>query len=89
VSDFEIQGREGGSRMVTGRLNKLLNNLFGCAHRRTTFPISPRRTINNTRQNRAYVACLDCGGEFAYDWQEMRICEPLAPVTVENKPLRI
>jgi hypothetical protein len=32
---------------------------------------------------------LDCGGEFAYDWQEMRICEPLAPVTVENKPLRI
>jgi hypothetical protein len=23
-----------------------------------------------------YVVCLDCGKEFAYDWQEMRVVDP-------------
>jgi hypothetical protein len=25
-----------------------------------------------------YVVCLDCGKEFDYDWQEMRIGEPVS-----------
>ena len=32
----------------------------------------------------AYVACLDCGKEFAYNWQEMRIEEPRAAMTVPS-----
>jgi hypothetical protein len=23
-----------------------------------------------------YVVCLDCGKEFAYDWEEMRVVKP-------------
>jgi len=25
-----------------------------------------------------YVVCLDCGKEFDYDWQEMRIGQPVS-----------
>jgi hypothetical protein len=28
-----------------------------------------------------YVVCLDCGKEFAYDWQEMRIVEEPSTAT--------
>jgi hypothetical protein len=31
-----------------------------------------------TARSGAYVSCLDCGKEFAYNWNEMR---------VENKPV--
>jgi len=50
--------------------------LLGCSHRRTTFPQTRRgRGIQNSNAAHAgtYVACLDCGKEFAYDWGEMRI----------------
>jgi hypothetical protein len=59
-------------------LNLLLNALFGCSHRRTTFPLTPARKIgkNNVR-NGTYVVCLDCGKEFDYNWQEMRIGQPV------------
>jgi DNA-directed RNA polymerase subunit N (RpoN/RPB10) len=23
-----------------------------------------------------YVVCLDCGKEFAYDWQQMKVVQP-------------
>jgi hypothetical protein len=59
----------------------LLNALFGCSHRRTTFPISPTGEFAlfkpHTRGS-TYVVCLDCGQEFAYDWQRMHIGEPVA-----------
>ena len=29
-----------------------------------------------------YVACLDCGKEFDYDWKQMRIGRPTEPVSV-------
>jgi hypothetical protein len=60
--------------------NKVLDALLGCAHRRTTFPLTPARKAgktNNTR-NGTYVVCLDCGREFDYNWQEMRIGEPVS-----------
>ena len=55
---------------------KLLEMLFGCAHKRYSFPItrrpgprrSPAAAVTGT-----YVVCLDCGKEFAYDWQEMKV----------------
>jgi hypothetical protein len=33
---------------------------------------APAATRSNT-----YVVCLDCGKEFAYDWQLMKIGEPV------------
>jgi hypothetical protein len=45
----------------------LLHSLLGCSHNHTTFPITP-----NPR-GRTYVACLDCGQEFDYDWKTMQM----------------
>ena len=42
-------------------------NPFACRHARVSFPQTPKGSC------RAYVACLDCGREFAYDWQAMRM----------------
>jgi len=59
-------------------MNSLLNALFGCSHRRTTFPITPARRVGKSNvRNATYVVCLDCGKEFDYDWQEMRIGQPV------------
>jgi hypothetical protein len=58
---------------------KLVDALFGCWHSHYSFPITVRP---GTRRNKAaaltgtYVVCLDCGKEFAYDWQQMKVVEP-------------
>lgn len=41
--------------------------LFGCAHKRTTFPLTPKGKPT-------YIVCLDCACEMPYDWESMRIC---------------
>lgn len=46
-----------------------LDLLFGCWHRRLSFPQS-RRGAGASRY--ASCHCLDCGRGFVYDWQEMR-----------------
>lgn len=48
-----------------------VNFLFGCTHKRTTFPISTQ--ASRRKPAATYVACLDCGKELAYSWEEMRI----------------
>jgi hypothetical protein len=48
-------------------INFLSSWLFECSHRKTTFPLT------RVRNTGAYVACLECGKEFPYNWQEMRI----------------
>jgi len=54
----------------------LFDAFFGCGHSNYTFPITVRP---GSRRNSAatltgtYVACLDCGKEFPYDWQEMMV----------------
>jgi hypothetical protein len=58
-------------------LSSVLDSLFGCSHRRTTFPITPK---GPTARLGAYVTCLDCGKEFAYNWNEMRREEEFAEV---------
>ena len=67
-------------------LNSVLESLFGCSHRTTTFPLTPTRNMaarsaaaTGSRQG-AYVVCLDCGREFGYDWHAMRIGDPIAEV---------
>lgn len=61
-------------------LGSLLNTFFGCSHNRTTFPITPgRKTATATLQRHGtYVVCLDCGQEFRYNWDEMRVGEPVS-----------
>jgi hypothetical protein len=53
----------------------ILNSVLGCSHRRTTFPLTPSRSAGSPGAIRTgtYVVCLDCGKEFAYDWDEMRV----------------
>jgi len=62
-------------------LESLINSLFSCSHARTTFPLTPGRKNNapSATRNGTYVVCLDCGREFAYDWDEMRIGRQVAP----------
>jgi len=58
-------------------LQSLLNTLFGCTHQRTTFPMTPARRNGyqapGATRNGTYIVCLDCGKEFAYDWNQMRV----------------
>jgi hypothetical protein len=67
-------------------LQSLMNSLFGCSHRRTTFPLTPQKKngglqalqVPNAARLGTYVTCLDCGKELAYDWTEMRVGKPVA-----------
>ncbi|HSZ63690.1 MAG TPA: hypothetical protein VK828_17960 [Terriglobales bacterium] len=55
---------------------KLMDAMFGCRHSRYSFPITVRagsRRVSSGQRTGTYVACLDCGREFRYDWQEMKI----------------
>ncbi len=56
----------------------LLNMLFGCPHKRTTFPITIKVGAGPAAGRKAgtHVVCLDCGKEFAYDWQRMKVVVP-------------
>lgn len=54
----------------------LLDILFGCWHRHLSFPMSAKRGQNRpkaARETGIYVVCLDCGKEFSYDWEQMRV----------------
>src|SRR5437867_8365687 len=56
--------------------NVVLNLLFGCRHKRITRPMTPvsRKGVPETG---TYVVCLDCGKQFAYDLNVMRVGKPL------------
>ena len=59
-------------------LSKLMDAMFGCRHARYSFPITVRagsRRASTAQRTGTYVACLDCGKEFPYNWQEMKIME--------------
>jgi hypothetical protein len=49
---------------------RFVDTLFGCAHRHCTFPRTAKKPGAGLT---TYVVCLDCGKEFPYDWQEMRV----------------
>ncbi len=55
---------------------KLIDALFGCWHSHYSFPRTIRGTVRRPQAaalTGTYVVCLDCGREFAYDWQEMKV----------------
>lgn len=59
-------------------MSKLLDALFGCPHKHCTFPITakPGRQSSASMIASTYIVCLDCGKEFSYDWQQMKIVRP-------------
>jgi hypothetical protein len=61
-------------------IDSIANLLFRCNHRRLTRPITPVRKAGEP-QGGTYVLCLDCGKQFPYDLQEMRVGKalPAAP----------
>ena len=52
-------------------------SLFGCAHSRCTFPMTSTKLVYSHPDREAsaktYVVCLECGKEFTYDWDEMKV----------------
>jgi hypothetical protein len=57
-------------------VSAILQSLFGCSHRRLTRPITPIRK-QGVPSGETSVVCLDCGRQFAYDWNHMRIGKPI------------
>jgi len=56
----------------------LVDKLFGCSHKNTSFPRSNKsgqRRSSAATLTGTYVVCLDCGKEFPYDWQEMKVLD--------------
>ena len=57
-------------------MSSFVDFLFGCWHSNYSFPITAKpaeRRSKATRATGTYVVCLDCGKEFAYDWQQMKV----------------
>ena len=55
---------------------KLIDVFFGCRHSRYSFPVTIRGAARRPQAaslTGTYVACLDCGRELPYDWQDMKV----------------
>jgi DNA-directed RNA polymerase subunit RPC12/RpoP len=53
-------------------IGSIFEKLLVCSHRRLTRPITPLSKPGQPA-GETYVVCLDCGRQFAYDWDRMRI----------------
>ncbi|MGB8889219.1 MAG: hypothetical protein WCC87_21000 [Candidatus Korobacteraceae bacterium] len=56
----------------------MFDKLFGCSHKRCSFPITVRGRLRRSAAasvTGTYVVCLDCGQEFPYDWNAMKLVE--------------
>jgi hypothetical protein len=58
---------DGVTKAMKSRLEGLGKMLWGCSHKRTSFPI----TISTQEGRMTYVVCTQCGRRFAYDWATM------------------
>jgi hypothetical protein len=49
--------------------------LFRCSHRNTSRPFTSRQkaVTGGSGPSGTYIVCLDCGKEFPYSWEEMRV----------------
>ena len=62
-------------------MSKLVSAFFGCLHSNYSFPVTLRGAARRSQAaalTGTYVVCLDCGKEFPYDWQEMKVIESSA-----------
>ncbi len=53
-------------------IDTVLNLLFRCSHRRLTRPVAAV-TKAGQPHSQSYIVCLDCGKQFEYDLNEMKI----------------
>ena len=70
-----------------------LDVLFGCNHQKLSFPITVRGARRRTQAaslTGTYVVCLECGHEFPYDWNEMKVVReaPAAAIRKASVPRR-
>ena len=56
----------GGGNENGAWLQRILNRVFRCSHRRQTRPMTPKG------EDQAYAVCLDCGARIAYDLSAIR-----------------
>jgi len=58
-------------------MRKFMASLFGCTHNRCTFPITATKSASShadgNRPASTYIVCLECGKEFPYDWERMKV----------------
>ena len=69
----------------------LFDLLFGCSHKRCTFPITVRGKLRRSEAasvTGTYVVCLECGKEFPYDWQAMKV-RRIKPAAGAHEPITI
>ena len=53
---------------------------LACSHKNYTFPQTIRdRNRNGISLPRTYVACLSCGKELPYDWEQMKVMKAKSP----------
>ena len=64
---------------MTALFLDLIEWFFGCPHRTITFPLT--RMVRGIRRE-TYVTCVECGKEFSYDWQRMRLGKQIKPEPV-------
>lgn len=50
-----------------------LDIVFGCRHANYSFPLTMKSRRHEGGRKGTYVVCLDCGREFAYDWNRMKV----------------
>ena len=66
-----------------------LDVLFCCNHQKLSFPITVRGARRRTpaaSTTGTYVVCLDCGQEFPYDWNEMKVVRKASSTAVRTAP---
>jgi len=65
----------------------LVNALFGCRHRKTSFPMTPvEKTASG--ESGTFVVCLDCGKRLKYDWDRMRSGKPVDEASTQQDTRR-
>lgn len=79
-----MHGRNFVTNSVCACLAALMPGWYSCSHRRKTFPMTPR----GNAQSETYVACLECGRRFAYDWTAMRITGLLPALAATHRESR-
>jgi hypothetical protein len=71
-------------------IDSVMNLLFRCPHKRTTRPMTPVRKPGEPPPD-TYVVCLECGKQFLYDLEEMRMGKavPVSPMegVLQETPL--
>jgi hypothetical protein len=46
---------------------------FDCRHKQTSFPVTLKIRNKTDTHSGTHVVCFDCGREFPYDWDKMKV----------------